>query len=279
MTTTPIDLCASMSGVLRLPENTSGRDFICGDLHGRTDLLATLLESVHFDSRDRLIFVGDLIDRGSDSAGAIQLLSQPNVFSCRGNHELHLAEIVTDAMRSEWRFDDVVRQQCRNQIMGTDWVIDALAENGRDWLIHTASALACLPPIIVIDGPRRRNIVHAGALFKKVIVSDVVIDAIDTLPSEAKSRFIDEICFSRGLHGKIPLADNPGLSPTFCGHTIVDEPFFAHGHVMIDTGAVAGDGLTLIESQSGLWHRWDGHQLRRGQIELPFATSAARMVA
>ena len=51
----------------QLPENTQGRDFLIGDLHGYYQALMQALEEVAFDpDTDRLISVGDLIDRGPD---------------------------------------------------------------------------------------------------------------------------------------------------------------------------------------------------------------------
>ena len=48
-----------------IPENTKGRDFVVGDLHGTIHLLQVLLEQVKFDpADDRLFSGGDLIDRG-----------------------------------------------------------------------------------------------------------------------------------------------------------------------------------------------------------------------
>jgi hypothetical protein len=50
--------------VLRLPANTRGRDFVVGDIHGTFYVLEQALAAVGFDpARDRVICVGDLIDR------------------------------------------------------------------------------------------------------------------------------------------------------------------------------------------------------------------------
>lgn len=74
------------------------RLYAVGDLHGRLDLLTRLLATieadadVHADREKRLIFLGDYIDRGLDSCGVLQRLTEPfgsgllPVF-LRGNHD------------------------------------------------------------------------------------------------------------------------------------------------------------------------------------------------
>ncbi len=76
------------SPVLVLPENTAGRDFVVGDIHGTFDLLDAALKAVDFDPAvDRVICVGDLINRGMRSRDCLDYLAQPWFFSVRGNHE------------------------------------------------------------------------------------------------------------------------------------------------------------------------------------------------
>ncbi len=74
--------------VQRFAANPVGRDFVVGDLHGAFDLLDAAMEHVGFDSeRDRLFCVGDLVDRGPDSARALEHLRRPYVHSVLGNHD------------------------------------------------------------------------------------------------------------------------------------------------------------------------------------------------
>ena len=73
---------------LKLPENTQGRDFVVGDLHGRFNDLQEAMRLNQFDpGKDRIISCGDLIDRGSGSLELGALLDEPWFFSVRGNHE------------------------------------------------------------------------------------------------------------------------------------------------------------------------------------------------
>lgn len=93
------------------------RAYAVGDIHGRVDLLENLLEKIHQDVAQRpdrkvlLVFVGDLIDRGPNSAQVVERLRtyrhptiQP-VFLL-GNHEEVLLRILEgDAeLIAKWRW-------------------------------------------------------------------------------------------------------------------------------------------------------------------------------
>lgn len=89
-----------MSSVLRLPQNTKGRDFVVGDLHGSFHLLVSAMRMVRFDkSVDRILSVGDLISRGQDSARVLDFLDQDFVFAVQGNHEAHFVRTSVDRLR------------------------------------------------------------------------------------------------------------------------------------------------------------------------------------
>ena len=79
-----------------VPEGT--RVYAIGDIHGRLDLLQSLLQGIISDSREApvarnlLIFLGDYVDRGPDSKGTIDFLINklPGGFEpvfLKGNHE------------------------------------------------------------------------------------------------------------------------------------------------------------------------------------------------
>ena len=93
------------------------RAYIVGDLHGRLDLLDQLIDKIHDDIRRRparkvlLVFVGDLIDRGPNSAEVVERLRtyrHPKVQTVflLGNHEEVLLRILageTDLI-TKWRW-------------------------------------------------------------------------------------------------------------------------------------------------------------------------------
>jgi hypothetical protein len=70
------------------------RTLVVGDIHGKLDLFNLLLEKMEYRAgEDRLILIGDLVDRGENSRGvvarAIELKREApnNVIVLRGNHE------------------------------------------------------------------------------------------------------------------------------------------------------------------------------------------------
>lgn len=74
------------------------RLYAVGDIHGRRDLLDALLDAIVADNAGRpaadtqIIFLGDLVDRGPDSAGVVERLLQmerdtPGTRFLLGNHE------------------------------------------------------------------------------------------------------------------------------------------------------------------------------------------------
>lgn len=83
--------CASLS------PNEVGRDFVAGDLHGQRALLERILDAVAFDTRaDRLIAIGDLIDRGPDSLWMLEQAEAPWMIPIAGNHEAMLLDATAD---------------------------------------------------------------------------------------------------------------------------------------------------------------------------------------
>ncbi|MBM7407128.1 MULTISPECIES: metallophosphoesterase family protein [Sphingomonas] len=86
------------------------RIYAIGDIHGRIDLLRQLLDRVEADLRARpvagtvlLVFLGDLVDRGPDSAAVValvrELVTAGRAVLIKGNHE----EIFVQAARGEAR--------------------------------------------------------------------------------------------------------------------------------------------------------------------------------
>ncbi|MFN3521263.1 MAG: metallophosphoesterase family protein [Phenylobacterium sp.] len=92
------------------PPSTAGRlVYAVGDVHGRFDLLQPLLRDIAADAlksappeRPMLVFLGDYVDRGPDSARVIDLVLEmeaSGAFETRtlkGNHEEALLEFLAD---------------------------------------------------------------------------------------------------------------------------------------------------------------------------------------
>jgi serine/threonine protein phosphatase 1 len=65
------------------------RIFVTTDTHGELEKLKDCLQQVNFNNEeDELIHIGDVVDRGPDSYGVVELLlSIKNLISIRGNHD------------------------------------------------------------------------------------------------------------------------------------------------------------------------------------------------
>lgn len=72
--------------------------YVIGDIHGRSNLLDQLVKNVPWDiTRDKLVFLGDLVDRGNDARGVVERVmslvsANPNIVVLRGNHEQMLLD-------------------------------------------------------------------------------------------------------------------------------------------------------------------------------------------
>ena len=74
-----------------MKQPATGRHVIVGDVHGQRATLQRLLEVVDLEPSDTLVLVGDLVDRGADSAGTVRdlraLATRQPVVLVKGNHE------------------------------------------------------------------------------------------------------------------------------------------------------------------------------------------------
>src|SRR5258706_501877 len=103
--------------------------YAIGDRQGCFEPLERLVEAIHFDrSRDRLWFVGDLVNRGPDSLACLRYVKSLGdaAVTVLGNHDLHLLCVAEGIQKSKRR--DTLEQ-----------VLDA-PDRGElvDWLRHRA---------------------------------------------------------------------------------------------------------------------------------------------
>ncbi|SDM57910.1 serine/threonine protein phosphatase 1 [Halogranum gelatinilyticum] len=62
--------------------------YVVGDVHGCLSELETLLDQLDPSDDDLVVFVGDLVRKGPDNHGVVDLVrSSPNMLSVRGNNE------------------------------------------------------------------------------------------------------------------------------------------------------------------------------------------------
>jgi serine/threonine protein phosphatase 1 len=72
------------------------RRIVIGDVHGHYDGLMTLLEAIAPSSNDSVYFLGDLIDRGPQSAQVVKFVKQNSYHCLLGNHEQMLLDVLGD---------------------------------------------------------------------------------------------------------------------------------------------------------------------------------------
>ena len=155
--------------VIAHPANLQGRDFIVGDLHGHPDVLRRLMDHVGFDyDTDRLFSVGDLVDRGPNCAGALDLLDAPWFYPVLGNHDAMLLATLNLGH---------VREMRREEAQRTAAYADLFTRNGGwDWFRHYRkdeeqcerwrSALSQVPLVRIVDAENtapagRFQVLHA----------------------------------------------------------------------------------------------------------------------
>lgn len=219
----------------------NARAYAIGDVHGRLDLLRALLSEIEADSsarpceREYLVFVGDLIDRGPDSNGVIDLLLRskkylPHPVFLMGNHEEMMLR-----------------------------VLEKPDEKFRDWLSY--GGYECAQSYGVEVGRLAvLDVAHGSALVKDAIPRE----HLDFIGSFADSfRFGDYLFVHAGIRPGIPLdeqstRDLRWIREDFLtsdvahpymvvhGHTITPEPDEQANRIGIDTGAYASGVLTAI---------------------------------
>jgi serine/threonine protein phosphatase 1 len=85
--------------------------YVIGDLHARPKLLEQLLRDVPWDvTKDKIVFLGDLIDRGEDAPAVIDRIMElseanPGIVVLRGNHEQMLIDCL-DFGDLQWLIPD-----------------------------------------------------------------------------------------------------------------------------------------------------------------------------
>lgn len=78
--------------------------FAVGDIHGRLDLLDSLLSQIDPDTNQQLVFLGDYVDRGPNAAGTLARLfgfaqHRPDEVVClMGNHEKMMLDFIDDPL-------------------------------------------------------------------------------------------------------------------------------------------------------------------------------------
>lgn len=217
----------------------SDRTIIVGDVHGCRAELEALLASVGFSSGDRLVFVGDLIARGPDSLGVLDVARRTGAVIVRGNHEEKLID---------WRHGG------GKGSLGETHLELAVNMRDVDWtLLETSPLWVDLPE----HGAR---VVHAG-LFPDVPIEEqeaAVLLHVRSVEVKGKGRMLWGAAYQGPPH-------------VVFGHNAV-EGLQLHPHATgLDTGCVYGRALTAMVLARGEPIPNDPAERRKRLVSLPAA--------
>ena len=221
--------------LLKFGVNTSGRDFVVGDIHGMYDLLMTNLDKIDFDGAvDRLFSVGDLIDRGPKSYECLNLCYEPWFHAVRGNHEQMMFDVIVLKLRDRGLWE-------RN---GGTWAHgdDAF----KDKLTPIANDLYYKMPYgiqVTTKTGRTIGIVHADVESDRW--EDNFQRDIENMHQYTQSSLLWSRVRIKGH--MINSKDVEGVDCLYVGHTPVKEPVQMRNVHYIDTGSVWSNRIEIIE--------------------------------
>jgi serine/threonine protein phosphatase 1 len=198
----------------------TGRLIAVGDIHGCHNEFADLLEQLELKGGDRLVLLGDLVNRGPDSAKVIDLARAAGSISLLGNHELRLLKFRKTGDRKSLKERDLE-------------TFDTL--RSEDWQYMEAM------PLTYEDAELNTVFVHGGFLPN---------EPWQKQPAEVVTRI--QVVDKEGRPGRrtdepdaLPWADLWGGPPfVVYGHTPRPEVYKLKWSIGIDTGCVMGGSLT-----------------------------------
>lgn len=215
-----------------LPANERGRDFIVADLHGHRSRLDRALEEVRFDGdRDRLLSVGDLIDRGPQNLECLDLLDERWFWAVRGNHEQMLIDAVLSQASMAWS---------RWLMNGGNWALQQDEGELERW----GHRLDELPLTLTVEHAKGRiGICHAQYRLPhwNDRVNGQEADIMDWIWGRSRLQQWDD-------------REIPGVDWVFHGHTIVADITRLGNCVFLDCGAFAGGPLVLTPVDDWMTH-------------------------
>ncbi|MGA9220124.1 metallophosphoesterase [Pseudomonas sp. CFBP 8772] len=256
--------------VLRLSQNHHGRDFVVGDIHFKTTDLYKGLRKLGFDSQtDRVIGVGDLIDRGPGVLDGLKLLGEPWFFTVMGNHE----QMLIRAYREN--------PDARYVSHGAGWWA-TVADESKEMIIVK---LETLPTLIEIESPRGVvGVVHGDVprgLSWQGFVNDIDNAQVEEIALWGRERIKKH--YRQGV---------AGVWRVCTGHTWIPEPLRLGNVLALDcTGGGDGplgiycvqddtlyvDGLSVALDQAEVFTELL-NDLERTQAELNSMLSASTLI-
>lgn len=142
---TPVDLATFhvMSSRDKYADQKRKRTLIIGDVHGCLDELQRLLDTMDYSPEDRLVFVGDLINKGPDSLGVLEYVDSLDAEVILGNHELGFVQFIKGNYPGNTEMEETKAQLIPNLDRWVQWMENLLVfiETSDFLVIH-----AGLPP-------------------------------------------------------------------------------------------------------------------------------------
>lgn len=226
---------------LRLARNAHGRDFVVGDVHGHFELLEAFMGTVGFDTtQDRLLAVGDLVDRGPGSHQVLEWLQQPWFFSVRGNHEQMILDHDLGTGSAE-----------KHRNNGGAWYHDAAAE----LRAAIVAELAQLPFALEVETASGRiGVVHAEPplLPGQHHWDEILMNLAGEQGGDVQQLAQRQVLYSRSRINNRDRTPITGVDTVYVGHTSVPAPVRYGNVVYLDTGCSWADGhLSAINVASG----------------------------
>jgi hypothetical protein len=228
-----------------------GRTLIVGDVHGCRAELEALLDGTKFTTGDQLVLVGDLVARGPDSLGVLDVARRVGALLVRGNHEEKLLC---------WHHEAVGRAHGGPEPRPLGRMHGEVASALRpiDW-----SMLSSAP--LWLDLPEHGvRVVHAGVL--------------PGVPIEEQRKKTLLRLRSVGVNGE-GIATRDGGRPwgatykgpphVVFGHNAADLPQLHRWATGLDTGCVYGGRLTALVLSEGQRVPIDFAKRRKQLVSIP----------
>lgn len=233
--------CTDPATCLRLAPNMLGRDFVVGDVHGHFELLEAFMRTVDFDTdADRLLAVGDLIDRGPASHQVLQWLERSWFYSVRGNHEQMILDhdLGTGSVEKHrnnggaWYHDaeTELRQAIALRLQQLPFALDVETACGRFGVVHAE------PPLL----PGQHH------------WEEILMNLAGEQGGDVQQLTQRQVLYSRSRINNRDKSPITGVDTVYVGHTSVPSPTRLGNVVYLDTGCSWPDGhLSAIEVATG----------------------------
>jgi serine/threonine protein phosphatase 1 len=226
--------------------------YAVGDIHGELELLEELLGKLELKAEDRLVFLGDYVDRGPDASGVVDLLlglrARHQCVFLLGNHESMFLDFL--GWKGEAYFGgDAFLSNGGGRTLASYGFFDA-QRRGETFDLspeHRAFYEQCV--LSHRDGDYL--FVHAG-------LAQVLLDERDVDFALRRSR-AEDLLWNRttgDLPHRLGVTIIYGHTPRHDFEVRHNEPF----SIGIDTGAVYGGPLTAIRlpDETVIQSRWKG---------------------